>query len=186
MILNAEAQKAFIDLAEEQNVYIEGNILKVIEDGSSPEFRKYLDTAISVDREKRRTRLEINKSVQIQNEELKAAQAKNESLMGELKTALDEARKAKETAENDLTYLQKRTQFALINNIVQTAIYVILGVGVVTTFMYTYSLYSNKDTTLIGNTWSNMFGILLTNSFSIIGTIMGVKYASEKPKDTSS
>jgi hypothetical protein len=27
-----------------------------------------------------------------------------------------------------------------------------------------------------------MFGILLTNAFSIVGTIMGVKYASEKPK----
>ena len=27
---------------------------------------------------------------------------------------------------------------------------------------------------------SNMFSILLTNSFSIIGTIMGVKYASEE------
>ena len=26
---------------------------------------------------------------------------------------------------------------------------------------------------------SNLFGILLTNSFSIIGTIMGVKYASD-------
>jgi hypothetical protein len=35
------------------------------------------------------------------------------------------------------------------------------------------------DTTLLGNAWTNMFGILLTNSFSIIGTIMGVKYATE-------
>jgi hypothetical protein len=25
-----------------------------------------------------------------------------------------------------------------------------------------------------------MFGILLTNAFSIVGTIMGVKYATEK------
>jgi predicted outer membrane lipoprotein len=27
-----------------------------------------------------------------------------------------------------------------------------------------------------------MFGILLTNAFSIIGTIMGVKYASDNTK----
>jgi hypothetical protein len=45
------------------------------------------------------------------------------------------------------------------------------------------SLFMNKDTQIIGSTWSNMFGILLTNAFSIIGTIMGVKYAS-KEKDS--
>jgi len=28
------------------------------------------------------------------------------------------------------------------------------------------------DTDIIGSTWSNMFGILLTNSFSIVGTIL--------------
>ena len=38
------------------------------------------------------------------------------------------------------------------------------------------------DTALLGNTWSSLLGILLTNSFSIIGTIMGVKYASESNK----
>ena len=40
------------------------------------------------------------------------------------------------------------------------------------------------DTDIIGSTWSNMFGILLTNSFSIIGTIMGVKYATDNKKQT--
>jgi hypothetical protein len=38
----------------------------------------------------------------------------------------------------------------------------------------------DKDTAIIGSTWSNIVGILLTNAFSIVGTIMGVKYASEK------
>ena len=37
-------------------------------------------------------------------------------------------------------------------------------------------------TQLIASTWSNIIGILLTNAFSIIGTIMGVKYASEMKK----
>jgi hypothetical protein len=49
--------------------------------------------------------------------------------------------------------------------------------------MYIISIFANKDTQMIGSTWSNMFGILLTNAFSIIGTIMGVKYASEKKED---
>ncbi len=41
-----------------------------------------------------------------------------------------------------------------------------------------------QESTFLGSTWSNMFSILLTNSFSIIGTIMGVKYASEKSEKT--
>jgi hypothetical protein len=55
-----------------------------------------------------------------------------------------------------------------------------MGVGVVTTIMYGVALFAGADTQIIGSTWSNMFGILLTNAFSIVGTIMGVKYASEK------
>jgi hypothetical protein len=46
--------------------------------------------------------------------------------------------------------------------------------------MYGVAIVSNYDTQIIGSTWSNMFGILLTNAFSIVGTIMGVKYATEK------
>jgi hypothetical protein len=36
-----------------------------------------------------------------------------------------------------------------------------------------------KDTQVISAAWSNIFGILLTNAFSIVGTIMGIKYATE-------
>jgi hypothetical protein len=50
--------------------------------------------------------------------------------------------------------------------------------------MYFFALVRGLDTVLLGSTWSNMFSILLTNSFSIIGTIMGVKYASEKSEKT--
>jgi hypothetical protein len=46
--------------------------------------------------------------------------------------------------------------------------------------MYRIAMFTGKDTQIIGSTWSNMFGILLTNAFSIVGTIMGVKYAAEK------
>jgi len=59
-------------------------------------------------------------------------------------------------------------------------LWVILGVGATTTLMYLIALTAKLDTTVIGATWSNIIGILLTNAFSIVGTIMGVKYASEK------
>jgi hypothetical protein len=49
--------------------------------------------------------------------------------------------------------------------------------------MYGIAMMTGKDTQIIGSTWSNMFGILLTNAFSIVGTIMGVKYASESKEN---
>jgi len=91
-----------------------------------------------------------------------------------------EAEKAKDSALNDLDVLQKKSQTELITTIVKVALAVILSVGVITTIMYGIAMWTGKDTQIIGSTWSNMFGILLTNAFSIVGTIMGVKYASEK------
>jgi len=110
----------------------------------------------------------------------------------EHRLAAEEARtlaeEAKATAEHDLDFMQKRTQFELMGNIVRVALYVITGVGITTTILYAVALFgpapSTGDTTLLGNTWSNMLGILLTNSFSIIGTIMGVKYATENKGDS--
>jgi len=102
--------------------------------------------------------------------------------MIDLKEAVEKAESAKKAAENDLDLVQKKTQFELIGNIVNVALYTIMGVGIITTALYAAALFwgGSQDTTLLGNTWSNLFGILLTNSFSIIGTIMGVKYAAEK------
>ena len=125
---------------------------------------------------------ESKSQIECQNTELIQWKEKNEIIGEELKVALEHAEKAKELAETDLDMLQKRTQFELIGTIVKVALYVIIGVGAVTTIMYSIALFAGKDTQIIGSTWSNMFGILLTNAFSIIGTIMGVKYASEKPK----
>ena len=125
---------------------------------------------------------ESKSQIECQNTELVQWKEKNEIIGEELKEALENAEKAKDIAETDLDMLQKRTQFELIGTIVKVALYVIIGVGAVTTVMYSIALFAGKDTQIIGSTWSNMFGILLTNAFSIIGTIMGVKYASEKPK----
>jgi len=106
--------------------------------------------------------------------------------MQEIKQALVKAEEAQKHALEDLDLLQRKTQFELIGNIVKVALWVIMAVGITTTILYIVALFakgSGPDTTLIGNTWSNLLGILLTNSFSIIGTIMGVKYASESGSD---
>ena len=117
--------------------------------------------------------------------ELLQSQEQNKSLFEEVQSALEaaeiakqEAEKSKENALQDLDVLQKRSQTELMGTIVKVALFVILGVGVLTTVMYGVALVSGVDTQIIGSTWSNMFGILLTNAFSIVGTIMGVKYAN--------
>ena len=83
-------------------------------------------------------------------------------------------------ALTDLEVLQKKTQYELIGSIVKISLWIICGIGMVTTGMFALCLGLGIDNEIVQNTWSNMFGILLTNCFSIIGTIMGVKYASEK------
>jgi PAS domain S-box-containing protein len=110
-----------------------------------------------------------------------------EVLKANLEKELEKSEKLKNSIEieknaalNDLDVLIKRSQSELISTVVKVALIVIMGVGVITTGLYAVAIYTSKDTQIIGSTWSNMFGILLTNAFSIVGTIMGVKYATEK------
>lgn len=168
-----------LKLYESRKIGLEGNIAKIIETDDK-DFKKYLEICIENDNDNRRKRLSITKQVQAQNTELTKAKQENERINEELKAALHQAEEAKKIAEGDLDLLQKRTQFELIGLIVKIALSVIVSVGFITTFIYVYILAIGGDTKIIESSWSNMFGILLTNSFSIIGTIMGVKYASDK------
>ena len=86
----------------------------------------------------------------------------------------------KDAALNDLDVVMKKSQSELIKIIVKVALAVIIGVGVVTTTLYWMAIVTNQDTQIIGSTWSNMFSVLLTNAFSIVGTIMGIKYATQE------
>jgi hypothetical protein len=171
------------------------------------EFATYLYEAVNKDKGARKKRLDVTKQVQQQNTELLNWQKENQDLTDTLQTALNaaetskeeavvaktiaeeariraevmrvESEQAKDAALLDLDVIQKKSQTELISTIVKVALAVILSVGVITTIMYAVAMFTNKDTQIIGSTWSNMFGILLTNAFSIVGTIMGVKYASE-------
>jgi flagellar biosynthesis regulator FlaF len=180
MRFHRETETELIALAADRSIFLEGNLIRLVE-SEYTDFQTYLKSALDNDKEKRKQRLEVTKQVQTQNKDLEKKAKENDRLMSELKEALEAAEVAKQRIENDLDVLQRRTQFELIGNIVQIALWVIVGVGVVVTLMYFFAMYSgSSEKTLIGNTWSNLFGILLTNSFSIIGTIMGVKYASEQ------
>lgn len=184
MKLDKVTQQQLLDLYKTKKLSLEGNILKVIDqDTENEEFNQYIKDSIERDKDARRKRLEVTRQVQSQNTALTKSQKENETLMEELKLALSSAEEAKEHALNDLDVMQKRNQTELISTIVKVALYVILGVGIVTTALYLVAMFTGQDTQIIGSTWSNMFGILLTNAFSIVGTIMGVKYASEKKSE---
>ena len=123
-----------------------------------------------------------NARIEAEKLKIEAEESKEESERAriEAEIAKNEAENAKAVAENDLELAQKKTQYELIGSIVKVALWVIISVGIITTGVFVFSLVMNKDTAIIGSTWSNIVGILLTNAFSIVGTIMGVKYASEK------
>ena len=200
-----------LKLAKEKRIYLEGNILKVLKaESNDTEFIEYLKTCKNRDVESRKKRLQVTKQVQKQNKDLEAAAKENIRVNKQLEKALNEAiasaelatkskeeavtakeeserlrikaEQAQELAETDLSLLQKKTQTELMGSIVRVALWVIMGVGVITTALYIFVLALGHDSKIIESTWSNLFGILLTNSFSIIGTIMGVKHASSIDK----
>ena len=193
--ITEHTRNVLLEVAKTKKIYVEGNFLKLLKaPKGDKEFEDYLKLCKEKDVTTRKKRLEVTKQVQTQNKELIAKQEETDALMIELQEALEsaknaeweaeklreEAEKGKEKALEDLELIQKRSQFELIGMIVKIALFVICGVGIITTLMYAIALTSGHDTQIIGSTWSNMFGILLTNAFSIVGTIMGVKYASEK------
>jgi hypothetical protein len=142
-----------------------------------------LTKALEEAEESKKEAIDAKEQAELAMEEAETARAEAEEARSEAEKSKIEAINAKNVAEGDLELMQKRTQFELIGTIVKVALWVILGVGVITTGMFMLALFSGKDTAVVGSTWSNIIGILLTNSFSIIGTIMGVKYASSEKKE---
>lgn len=130
----------------------------------------------------------ITKIMKIATNITETVNSKNKinELSKNLQTELDNSNKLrlaieieKNSALSDLDATLKKSQNEMIKIIVKSALGVILSVGVITTIMYSFAILSNKDTQIIGSTWSNMFSVLLTNAFSIVGTIMGIKYATQ-------
>jgi hypothetical protein len=194
MIVKGSNRDLLLELIKKK-VYLEGNVLKLIKaEKDDTEIADYLTTCKEKDQTARKKRLGITKQIQSQNKELIDADKANQALMRQISESLEQTKIAKEEADKarheaevlrdaaveDLDALQKRVQTELIGTIVRVSLIVICSVGLLTTGLYIYVMSTGQDTKIVESTWSNLFGILLTNSFSIIGTIMGVKYATEK------
>ncbi len=182
MITSKDTVEEALRKAKAKKVYLEGNFVKILSKTLPADVKEYVEECKARDKNARRKRLDVTKQVQAQNKELEEAATVNKALVIELQNEKDEAEKLRDKAVEDLDVLQKRTQFELVGQIVRVALVIIVSVGIVSTTMYLVGLMMNRDTTLLGNAWTNLIGILLTNSFSIIGTIMGVKYATGEGK----
>ena len=174
--ITEHTRNVLLEVAKKKKIYIEGSFLKILKaPPGDKEFEEYLKLCKEKDTATRRKRMDIAKEVQKQNKDLIAAAEENTSLMEDLRVALEEAENSKAEAEKlrdnameDLELLQQKTQFELVGTIVRIALAIIVGVGVLTTIMYGLAIMTDQDTQIIGSTWSNMFGILLTNAFSIV------------------
>ena len=161
--LNDEIKQQLITLATEKNIFLEGNITKLIDTESNLDFRNYIFQCITRDKENRKKRLDITKTIQDQNKALIEWKSHNEQLNKDLQVALTASEKAKQLAENDLDVLQKRTQNELVGSIVKVALWIICGVGTITSILFALTLFTGLENKTVESSWSNMFSILLTN-----------------------
>ena len=90
---------SLITLSQKNKIYLEGNILKVLDAGGSRSYRAYLERAVAVDSEKREKRLQVSKRVQAANAELVKIKDDLELSQEELKEALQKTEGAREEAE---------------------------------------------------------------------------------------
>jgi len=65
MIITKHTRDLLLDIAKTKKVFLEGNILKIIQvDDGDVEFKKYLKLCITKDKQSRTKRLQITKQIQ--------------------------------------------------------------------------------------------------------------------------
>jgi len=143
-------------LCKSDGVWLEGAILEIIDTSSDRELEEYVKKAKARQDKNRNSLTQKDKTIAQLKEKLKSHD---------------------HPAKDPGGLLETKTKFRMIESIVKTALAVIFAVGGTVTALYVMAIFTGRETQLIGNTWSNLLGILLTNSFSIVGTIMGVRYA---------
>ena len=77
MKFNSETKAQLIECAKSKGVFLEGNILKLIDTSGDKEFSEYINSSIERDTDSRRKRLEMTKQVQQQNNELTKSKLDN-------------------------------------------------------------------------------------------------------------
>jgi len=165
-----QSQNADLTKWKKENERVNEQVTKALEEAEES------NKAMLIAKQEAEDALSEAHSARIESEK---ARAEAEKARIEAELARTEAENAKNSALNDLDLMQKKTQFELIGNIVRVALWVILGVGITVTIVYVISLFAGFKTEVVGSAWVNIMSILLTNAFSIIGTLMGMKTMSD-------
>ena len=100
MKLSKEDKKQLLDIEKTKNIFLEGNIIKLIESDGDIEFDQYLKDAAEKDKESRRKRLEITKKIQLQNNELSKLNDENGKIMQDLEQTLKNVEESKQQIES--------------------------------------------------------------------------------------
>ena len=68
ILLDDKTKKVLIDLFQQKNIGLEGNITRFLDVSNDEDFKKYVDDCINRDKEARKKRLEITKQKFIESE----------------------------------------------------------------------------------------------------------------------
>ena len=98
-----ETRKSLLALVKTNSFYIDGNLLKILQDSGDEEFRNYLNLAKERDKNIRVKRLDLTKQIQTQNKDL-------DSLNKKLMTSLTQLEVAKNNALDSLKKVERQNE----------------------------------------------------------------------------
>ena len=94
-----ETRRQLIELKEQKDICLEGNILKTFKVNNDKEFESYLEYCNTKDKDARKKRMGITKQVQEQNIRLSHLNEENQKMMDDLQNKITEIEESKLTFE---------------------------------------------------------------------------------------
>jgi hypothetical protein len=162
----------------EKGIYLEGALLKVVIRGNTlddSDWIEYLKVASSRDEIKSSERVELTQEALNQKSELERAHKKIKQQYELLKKEKAKVEDDVCTLEKNLKVLREKNQLKLMNNVVNICLRIIIGIGLSCSIILVVMILFGKQSDLVESTWSQSILLMLSNSFSIIATIQGVK-----------
>lgn len=159
-------------------IYLEGALLKVLTKEnklSDDDWIEYLKIANDRDENKSKERVELTHEALNQKTELERAHKKIKQQYKLLKEEKEKVEDNVCTLENDLKILREKNQLRILNHVVNICLRIIIGIGFSCSIILVVMLLFGKQSDLIESTWSQSILLMLSNAFSIIATIQGVK-----------
>lgn len=176
-MMTRECVEMLLEISE-KGIYLEGALLKVISKSNTlrdEDWIGYLKLASERDEIKSRERVELTQEALNQKSELERAHKKIKQQYELLKTEKAKVEDDVCNLEKNLKVLREKNQLKIMNNVVNICLRIIIGIGVSCSLILIIMLICGNQSDLVESTWSQSILLMLSNSFSIIATIQGVK-----------